>query len=656
MRERDSIRNIKGVGQKAESLYAKLGIYTIGDLLTHYPRQYDVYKPVQPVSEAVDGNVIVLDVSLATKPKISYVRNLKIVSCTMRDSSGSIPVSWFNMPYLLRSLKMGTHYLLRGKVISKRGRLMLQQPKMLQYEEYRSMLYRLQPLYPLTAGLTNNAIKKAVDQALSQAELDAEFLPLDMRKKYNLVLHKKALQDIHFPSKEADFFAARNRLVFEEFFLFTLAMHQMKQNRHQKPSDYILHPGDKVFALLENLPYELTEGQKQAVDEIAADVSSGFVMNRLIQGDVGSGKTIVAQIALLIAVEQGHQGAIMVPTEVLAEQHYETFCEMFDPLQVRVGLLTGSMTAAEKRDMQAQIAAGEIDIVVGTQALIQDKVEYKDLAMIVTDEQHRFGVRQRESFYAKGHTPHMLVMSATPIPRTLAIILYGELDISVIKGLPKGRLPIQNCVVDTGYRPQSYRFIEKEVEKGHQAYVICPMVEESENMEAENVTDYAQTLREEMSTKIRIEVLHGKMKPAQKNEIEVGINVPNATVMMVENAERFGLAQLHQLRGRVGRGSAQSYCIFMMGKPSKETKQRLQVLEQSNDGFLVAEEDLKLRGPGDLFGDLNFKLADIYQDAAILKQANEAAAGFERTDIIEMCKKYRGLREKIQTYTDEIFL
>ena len=453
----------------------------------------------------------------------------------------------------------------------------------------------------------------------------------------------------------------------------------MKQNRHQKPSDYILHPGDKVFALLENLPYELTEGQKQAVDEIAADVSSGFVMNRLIQGDVGSGKTIVAQIALLIAVEQGHQGAIMVPTEVLAEQHYETFCEMFDPLQVRVGLLTGSMTAAEKRDMQAQIAAGEIDIVVGTQALIQDKVEYKDLAMIVTDEQHRFGVRQRESFYAKGHTPHMLVMSATPIPRTLAIILYGELDISVIKGLPKGRLPIQNCVVDTGYRPQSYRFIEKEVEKGHQAYVICPMVEESENMEAENVTDYAQTLREEMSTKIRIEVLHGKMKPAQKNEImerfvsgaidvlvsttviEVGINVPNATVMMVENAERFGLAQLHQLRGRVGRGSAQSYCIFMMGKPSKETKQRLQVLEQSNDGFLVAEEDLKLRGPGDLFGirqsgDLNFKLADIYQDAAILKQANEAAAGFERTDIIEMCKKYRGLREKIQTYTDEIFL
>ena len=369
----------------------------------------------------------------------------------------------------------------------------------------------------------------------------------------------------------------------------------------------------------------------------------------------------------------------MVPTEVLAEQHYETFCEMFDPLQVRVGLLTGSMTAAAKRDMQAQIAAGEIDIVVGTQALIQDKVEYKDLAMIVTDEQHRFGVRQRESFYAKGHTPHMLVMSATPIPRTLAIILYGELDISVIKGLPKGRLSIQNCVVDTGYRPQSYRFIEKEVEKGHQAYVICPMVEESENMEAENVTDYAQTLREEMSTKIRIEVLHGKMKPAQKNEImerfvsgaidvlvsttviEVGINVPNATVMMVENAERFGLAQLHQLRGRVGRGSAQSYCIFMMGKPSKETKQRLQVLEQSNDGFLVAEEDLKLRGPGDLFGirqsgDLNFKLADIYQDAAILKQANEAAAGFERTDIIEMCKKYRGLREKIQTYTDEIFL
>ena len=653
MRERDSIRNIKGVGQKAESLYAKLGIYTIGDLLTHYPRQYDVYKPVQPVSEAVDGNVIVLDVSLATKPKISYVRNLKIVSCTMRDSSGSIPVSWFNMPYLLRSLKMGTHYLLRGKVISKRGRLMLQQPKMLQYEEYRSMLYRLQPLYPLTAGLTNNAIKKAVDQALSQAELDAEFLPLDMRKKYNLVLHKKALQDIHFPSKEADFFAARNRLVFEEFFLFTLAMHQMKQNRHQKPSDYILHPGDKVFALLENLPYELTEGQKQAVDEIAADVSSGFVMNRLIQGDVGSGKTIVAQIALLIAVEQGHQGAIMVPTEVLAEQHYETFCEMFDPLQVRVGLLTGSMTAAEKRDMQAQIAAGEIDIVVGTQALIQDKVEYKDLAMIVTDEQHRFGVHQRLALWEKGQQqgfhPHQLIMTATPIPRTLAMTAYADLDTSTIDELPPGRTPVTTVAIpDTRRSDIIDRVRNACTHEGRQAYWVCTLIEESELLEAQAAEATWEELKLALP-ELNVGLVHGRMKPTEKQAvmqsfkqgelhllvattvIEVGVDVPNSSLMIIENPERLGLAQLHQLRGRVGRGAVASHCVLLYKAPlSKTAQMRLQVLRDSNDGFVIAQKDLEIRGPGELLGtrqtgNAEFKVADLLRDQAMIPEVQRLA-------------------------------
>ena len=402
-------------------------------------------------------------------------------------------------------------------------------------------------------------------------------------------------------------------------------------------------------------------------------------MNRLIQGDVGSGKTIVSILALSAVVWQGHQGAIMVPTEVLAGQHYETFKQLLEPLGIRVGLLTGSMTAAGKRQVQEQIVRHEIDIVVGTHALIQEKVEYADLALVVTDEQHRFGVRQREEFFAKGKEPHMLVMSATPIPRTLAIILYGDLDVSVIRGLPHGRLPIQNCVVGTDFRPQSYRFITKEVAKGRQVYVICPMVEDSENMEAENVTDYVEMLRTAVPASVRIEMLHGRMKPAVKNEImdtfargeidvlvsttviEVGINVPNATVMMVENAERFGLAQLHQLRGRIGRGTEQSYCIFMTGNPSKETKERLQVLVDTNDGFQVAEEDLKQRGPGDLFGirqsgDLDFKLADIYQDAAILKQANEMATRFERTDIIELCKKYQGLREKLEQYTDDVFL
>ncbi|MCH5268272.1 MAG: ATP-dependent DNA helicase RecG [Lachnospiraceae bacterium] len=679
MKETDSIRCVKGIGEKVQSCYARLGIVTVGDLLKHYPRSYDVYQPIQPLEQAEEGRVMVIEVSLTARPKIAYVKNLKIISCTVRDASGAIPVTWFNMPYLMRSLKMGTRYILRGKIVMKNGRLQMQQPKMLKREEYLSQLYKLQPLYPLTAGLTNYGIVKAVKQALADTELNGDFIPPEIRKEYELIPHKKAVQDIHFPQNEESYFNARNRLVFEEFFLFALALNQMKQNRHRKESVYVVEPGGQVEQLLAKLPYTLTEGQMEAWNSIKSDLNSGYVMNRLIQGDVGSGKTIVSVLALLTVAEHGHQGAIMVPTEVLAEQHYETFQELFEPLSVRVGLLTGSMTASEKRDIQEQIANHKLDIIVGTHALIQDKVSYADLALVVTDEQHRFGVRQREVFFAKGKEPHMLVMSATPIPRTLAIILYGDLDVSVMKGLPQGRLPIQNCVVGTNYRPSAYRFIEKEVQKGHQVYVICPMVEDSENMEAENVTDYAQSLRMALSPSVHVDTLHGRMKPAEKNEvmdrfakgetnvlvsttvIEVGINVPNATVMMVENAERFGLAQLHQLRGRVGRGSAQSYCIFMTGNPSKETMERLRVLERSNDGFLVAEEDLKLRGPGDLFGirqsgDLDFSLADIYQDADILKRANDAASRFERTQVIDMCKKYEGLREKLEIYAGDIFL
>lgn len=679
MKGTDSVRCIKGVGEKAEKLYAKLGIRTVNDLLAHYPRSYDVYQPIQPVSQAAEGRVMVVEASLAGRPQITYIRNLKILSCTMRDSGGSILVSWFNMPYLMRSLKMGVRYILRGKIVNKNGRLQMQQPKILKREEYINLLNKLQPMYSLTAGLTNHAVAKAVTYALAETDLNGDFIPLEIRRECDLILHKKAVHDIHFPQNEEAFFKARNRLVFEEFFLFTLALQQMKQSRKRKESVYPVKPAEKVEKLLRSLPYTLTEGQQSAWREIQEDLCSGYVMNRLIQGDVGSGKTIVSILALLTVAGQGHQGAIMVPTEVLAGQHYETFRQQLEPLGIRVGLLTGSMTAAVKRQVQEQIACHEIDIVVGTHALIQEKVVYDDLALIVTDEQHRFGVRQREQFFAKGKEPHMLVMSATPIPRTLAIILYGDLDVSVIWGLPQGRLPIQNCVVGTDFRPQSYRFITKEVAKGHQVYVICPMVEDSESMEAENVTDYAETLRTAVPASVCVEVLHGRMKPAVKNEImdafargeidvlvsttviEVGINVPNATVMMVENAERFGLAQLHQLRGRIGRGTAQSYCIFMTGNSSKETKERLQVLVDTNDGFQVAEEDLKQRGPGDLFGirqsgDLDFKLADIYQDAAVLKQANEMAARFERADMMELCKKDQGLREKLEQYTDEVFL
>jgi ATP-dependent DNA helicase RecG len=402
-------------------------------------------------------------------------------------------------------------------------------------------------------------------------------------------------------------------------------------------------------------------------------------MNRLIQGDVGSGKTIIAVLALLLNAKNGHQGAIMVPTEVLAKQHMESFCELLEPYGVKVELLIGSMTAKEKRVVYKKLKDHEVDIVIGTHALIQEKVEYDDLAMVITDEQHRFGVKQRENFAGKGEDVHILVMSATPIPRTLAIILYGDLDLSIIDELPGERLPIKNCVVNTGYRPSAYRFIEKQIKEGRQAYVICPMVEESESIEAENVMDYTEQLRANLPLETNIEYLHGKMKAKEKNNImerfaageiqvlvsttvvEVGINVPNATVMMIENCERFGLAQLHQLRGRVGRGKYQSYCIFMTGHESKETKERMDIMGKTNDGFVIAEKDLKLRGPGDLFGIrqsglLEFKMADVFQDASILKDAYEAAEEISKAEVLDMYKKYEGLQKKIKMYTSDLSL
>ena len=675
----DKIRTIKGIGEKSEKLFNKLGIYTVEELLSFYPREYDIFGSIEPVSSASEGKTMIIEVSLAARPQLLKRKNLNLIQCRVRDASGSIMVVWFNMQFLLKTLHVGTHYILRGRIVNRNGMLEMQQPKMITRQEYANMVGKLQPVYPLTAGLTNNAVAKAVSTALAGAELNGDFLPADIRKKYNLIQWKKAISSIHFPKNKEDCIEARKRLVFDEFFLFGLAMNQLKRTKHKKKSQFILSDYEKAGKLIKKLPYELTAGQKKAWDEIKEDVASGNIMNRLIQGDVGSGKTIIAILVLLLAVSSGYQGAIMVPTEVLAKQHYESFTELLEEFGIRIGLLIGSLTASAKKKVYAELESGEIDIVIGTHALIQEGVKFNNLAVVVTDEQHRFGVRQREAFSEKGNEPHMLVMSATPIPRTLAIILYGDLDVSVIDVLPAGRLPIKNCVVGTNYRTQAYTFMQKEIDAGHQVYVICPMVEESENMEAENVTDYAEILRQKMSPDVRIEYLHGKMKAATKNDImerfashqidilvsttviEVGINVPNATVMMIENAERFGLAQLHQLRGRVGRGSFQSYCIFMAGNTSKETMQRLSILGESNDGFYVAEQDLKMRGPGDFFGirqsgELDFKLADIYQDADLLKAANEAAGRFELEDISLMCKKYDKLRQKIGAYTGDVSL
>ena len=439
------------------------------------------------------------------------------------------------------------------------------------------------------------------------------------------------------------------RLAFDEFYRFLSDVKTMREENVSLTSDHVLtmEAEAKLRGFLAGLPYQLTKGQEQALQDVVRDMSSGTVMNRLIQGDVGCGKTIVAAAALFVTVLSGYQGALMVPTEVLAMQHFKDLEQLFRPYKLRVALLTGSMSVKEKRAVYEGLKTGEIHVVIGTHALIQERVEYRSLGLVVTDEQHRFGVRQRERLSEKGDLPHVLVMSATPIPRTLAIILYADLDISLITELPGGRKKILNCVVGTDYRPTAYQFIRKEVTSGHQAYVICPKIEDSEGVELEAVNAYAEGLREVYGASVRVATLHGKMKEAEKQQVlqdfvdrktdvlvsttvvEVGINNPNATVMMIENAERFGLAQLHQLRGRVGRGDAQSYCIFINCNPTEESKERLTVLEESNDGFHIAAEDLRLRGPGDFFGvrqsgDLMFRLADIYHHADILKMAQDA--------------------------------
>lgn len=655
MNEHSPIREIKGIGEKTEKLFQKMGVYTAGDLLRYYPRTYDIYEAPVPVSELEEGSVVAVEGCVFGSVQVSPNRKLQTVTALIRDLTGTLKVLWFRMPFLRNTLRSGSRIIVRGRVVNKRGGLVMEHPEIFQpAEKYLEKLNTMQPVYPLTAGLSNLTVMKAVKEVLEHIHLQRETIPESIRQRYQLCEYNYALRGIHFPADKTMYMHARKRLVFEEFLEFLLAIRQLKEEKETSVNGCRMKPKQEVDDFLVQLPFELTNAQKKVWKEIRKDMQGDYTMSRLVQGDVGSGKTIVAVLALLEAAYNGYQGAMMAPTEVLARQHYQSVCGMFEQYGIpfRVELLTGSMKAKERREAYKRIETGESEIIIGTHALIQEKVNYHNLGLVVTDEQHRFGVRQREALAKKGNMPHILVMSATPIPRTLAIIIYGDLDLSVINELPKDRLPIKNCVVDTGYRETAYRFMKKQVEEGRQCYVICPMVEESEAMEAENVIDYSTMLSERMGPEVTVGYLHGKMKQAQKDEImekfaenqiqilvsttvvEVGINVPNATVMMVENAERFGLAQLHQLRGRVGRGAFQSYCIFMTASKAKETKKRLDILNHSNDGFYIAGEDLKLRGPGDLFGIrqsglMEFKLGDIFQDAGILQMAAEAASSEE---------------------------
>ena len=602
-----SIETLKGIGEKTAKLFEKVGIRTIDDLLHYYPRGYDTYGEPKAIGELSEDETGTVEGFLKSGAAGVHVNGLSIVEATISDMTGKLRLVWYHMPYLKNTLRPDSHFIFRGRVIRKKNGLTMEQPQMFKPEAYEELLSSMRPVYAQTKGLGNKMITSAVEQALAFRTLERDYLPAGLRIANELAEYNFAIEHIHFPSNEEELKFARKRLVYDEFFFFLLAVRHLKEKRQNVQSPFHMEKQDECRKLLADLPYRLTNAQLRTLEEVLKDLKSGSVMNRLIQGDVGSGKTIIAVLALLAACENGYQGALMVPTEVLARQHFESVTELFEKHGVdkKVILLTGSMTAKEKRIAYEKVASHEADIIIGTHALIQEKIVYDNLALVITDEQHRFGVAQREMFGNKGQMPHVLVMSATPIPRTLAIILYGDLDISVIDELPANRLPIKNCVVDKSYRPRAYRFIENEVKNGRQAYVICPMVEESEMIDAENVLDYTKILRQNLPG-IRVEYLHGKMKGKEKNKImeefaagkiqvlvsttviEVGVNVPNATVMMIENAERFGLAQLHQLRGRVGRGDKQSYCIMVNASGNKEKNRRLDVLNKSNDGFYIA--------------------------------------------------------------------
>ena len=711
MDQSSGIGALKGIGAKTEQLFHNLGVYTIGDILLHYPRDYEKLPPITPLAELPELMKETKEITAAIAARVEkapYVRagrNMQITSLTLQGGTVKADLVWFRMPYLKNTLKIGEWFVFLGKVVMKGKLFHMEQPQIFQPEKYESMQECLWPCYALTAGLGKNKLSQTIKQALGELDLSRDYLPEDIRARLHLAEYNFALENIHFPESEEALEQARKRLIFDEFFQFILSAGMQKEQMEEVLNGFSFLPlgeekgrceplrpeeiSDSSGAaqpeedaqvlwadqVMQNLPYQLTNAQKRTLWEIRSDLRGRKVMQRLVQGDVGSGKTIIAFLSMLDASQSGYQSALMAPTEVLAMQHYQTFTELLEAqgLQVPVVLLTGSLTQKEKRRAYERMQLYPNAMIIGTHALIQERALYDNLALVITDEQHRFGVKQRETLFLKGAQPHVLVMSATPIPRTLAIILYGDLDISVIDEVPAKRLPVKSCVVGKESRNTSYEFLRKQLALGHQIYVVCPLVEESEGLEAENVTDYAAALKEQLPEGTVVESLHGKMKSGRKNlimeqfarneiqvlvsttVIEVGVNVPNATVMMVEDAQRFGLAQLHQLRGRVGRGDSQSYCIMINTTDSGKAKKRLEILNKSNDGFFIAGEDLKLRGPGDFFGIrqsglLEFRLGDIYQNADLLKLASQEASLILSEDRKLELPEHKSLRDQIQRY------
>ena len=646
----DEITNLKGIGEKTATLFNRVGVSSLWDLFNYLPNDYIQYPVIKKTNETVAGGKYALELTIKSEPTVLHVRGLNILNVTAADDTGTIMLTWYNVPYLKKVLHPGMKKVFYGRADVRKNALCLTQPKMFDEEEYLKLRDSLQPVYPLTKGLTTNTVNKAVARAFKECSFPEDFLGKDERKELGVMELYPALKTMHLPQSREDVIKARERLVFNEFYFFIRNVRYLKNSTDKAKNEFPVIETAEAKRYIEHLPYELTGAQKRAYEDIINDLGSEYVMNRLVQGDVGSGKTVVAMLAMINVIKNGYQAALMAPTEVLAAQHMKNLSAAAKELDINCILLTGALTEKEKRLAREKIASGEAELIIGTHALITDLVEFKNLALAITDEQHRFGVNQRRALSEKcgGKMPHVLVMSATPIPRTLAIIIYGDLDISVMDEVPAKRLPIKNCVVGKAYRPKAYSFIKKEVRAGHQAYVICPLVEESESSDLENVTDYSKDLQDKLGRDIRVQMLHGRMKPKEKDKImedfaegnidvlvsttvvEVGVDVPNATVMLIENAEMFGLSQLHQLRGRIGRGDLQSYCIFMDNSEKKEKNERLQIMNGTNDGFKIASEDLRLRGPGDIFGlrqsgDMVFKIGDIFTDAAILQKASDYA-------------------------------
>lgn len=637
-----SVQYIKNVGPSRVKLLNKLNIHTLQDLISYFPRNYEDRGIAKKLADCKDGEEALIKATAITKVSETFARKLKIYRLIVRDGENPCTITWYNQAYLKNVFKIGHTYNFYGKIEMKMGRYEMRSPIFDESGENKNT-GKIIPIYPLTYGISQNTIRKIIENGVDEVYGNLEeTLPDYIMKKYNLMGLNDAIKKIHFPDNKNDFIRARYRLVFEELLGFQLALLQIKQSYKADEKGIIFDKEIKMEDVIKTLPFELTNAQKNVLKEINQDMESDKTMNRLLQGDVGSGKTIVSIISAYKAVKSGYQATILAPTAILASQHLENFKRTLDKFGIRSELLVSSITKKNKQIIKEKLANGEIDILIGTHAMLEEDVSFKNLGLVVTDEQHRFGVKQRAKIVAKGNNPDVIVMSATPIPRTLALILYGDLDISIINELPPNRKKIDTFAVGKSFEERVNHFIEKQLDEGRQCYIVCPLVEENEEMDLKSVTELAKKLQTETFSKYRVEFLHGKMKPKEKDDImlrfkngeidilisttviEVGVDVPNANIMVIENSERFGLAQLHQLRGRVGRGEYKSYCILKFEGKGKVVQERMKIMCQTNDGFVISEKDLELRGSGDFFGTAQhgipeMKIANLFEDIDVLK-------------------------------------